>query len=198
RRGLRGHAVDAVEELIGACRGALTEAQPTLAVREIVARAVAEPARLQRALGPISEGGLHVLHGSAELSVLHVVWAPRMHLPPHDHRMWAVIGIHGGAEDNHFFRRRGAGIEAAGGRELREGDVFVLGADGVHSVTNPLTTSFTGAIHVYGGDFVHAARSEWDDETLEERDWDYARAQRLFTEANRAWERERLQSGPSS
>lgn len=186
--------MDAVEELITACRAALAEPQPTLAIKELVTRAVAEPARLQRALGPITAGGLHVLHGAPDLSVLHVVWAPRMRLPPHDHRMWAVIGIHGGAEDNFFYRRHGAGIEDAGGRELREGDVFVLGADGIHSVTNPLSTSFTGAIHVYGGDFVHTARSEWDWETRLERDWDYERSQRVFADANAAWERDRLAS----
>ena len=40
-----------------------------------------------------------------ELTVLHVVWAPRMTIYPHDHRMWAAIGIYAGQEDNSFFRR---------------------------------------------------------------------------------------------
>ena len=42
--------------------------------------------------------------------VLNVVWAPRMSIYPHDHRMWAVIGIYGGAEDNTLFRRGPQGL----------------------------------------------------------------------------------------
>jgi predicted metal-dependent enzyme (double-stranded beta helix superfamily) len=33
----------------------------------------------------------------------------------------------------------------------------------IHSVTNPIPR-LTGAIHVYGGDFFGAERSEWDPE----------------------------------
>jgi predicted metal-dependent enzyme (double-stranded beta helix superfamily) len=53
----------------------------------------------------------------------------------------------------------------------------------IHSVTNPLAR-FTGALHVYGGDFFAAERSEWDPETLAEQRYDVARALRLFEEAN--------------
>src|SRR2546430_11367213 len=41
-----------------------------------------------------------------------------------------------------------------------------------------------GAIHVYGGDFFGAERSEWDPETLEEGRYDAAKTMRLFEEAN--------------
>jgi len=51
-------------------------------------------------------------------------------------------------------------------------------------VTNPIPR-LTGAIHVYGGDFFAAERSEWDPETLEEQRWDAERAVRRFEEANR-------------
>ena len=42
----------------------------------------------------------------------------------------------------------------------------------------------TGAIHVYGGDFFAAARSEWDPETLLERPFAMDKNLRLFEEAN--------------
>ena len=50
-------------------------------------------------------------------------------------------------------------------------------------MTNP-RTRFTGAIHVYGGDFFAADRHEWDPETFEERSYDVERAMRTFAEAN--------------
>ena len=63
-------------------------------------------------------------------------------------------------------------------------DAEPLGRDIIHSVTNPIPR-LTGAIHIYGGDFFAAARSEWDSETLEEQRWDAERAVRRFEEANR-------------
>jgi hypothetical protein len=50
-------------------------------------------------------------------------------------------------------------------------------------VTNPIAR-LTGAIHVYGGDFFGAERSEWDPETLQEGRYDAAKTMRLFEEAN--------------
>ena len=43
------------------------------------------------------------------------------------------------------------------------------------------------ALHVYGGDFFTAERSEWDFETYEERPRDFERTRRLFDEANARW-----------
>jgi hypothetical protein len=50
-------------------------------------------------------------------------------------------------------------------------------------VTNPIPR-LTGAIHVYGGDFFAAERSEWDAESLLEGRYDVARTIRRFEEAN--------------
>ena len=63
------------------------------------------------------------------------------------------------------------------------GDVETLGHDIIHSVTNPIPR-LTGAIHVYGGDFYAAERSEWDSETLMEGRYDAERMIRRFEEAN--------------
>jgi len=43
---------------------------------------------------------------------------------------------------------------------------------------------FTGAIHVYGGDFFGTERSEWDPETLLEKSYSVEKTLRLFEEAN--------------
>ena len=93
-----------VDAFVGECRAALRETQPTLAVRDVLDRALADAPSVTRTLGR-DEGGLEPLHVSDDLTVLNVVWAPGMYLFPHDHRMWAVIGIYGGVEDNEFFRR---------------------------------------------------------------------------------------------
>ena len=114
-----------------------------------------------------------------------------MTVMPHNHQMWAVIGIYSGREDNVFWRRLpdGSGrIEAAGARALSVGDAEPLGHNIIHSVTNPIPR-LTGAIHIYGGDFFAAHRSEWDAETLMEGPMDGKKAVRRFEEANEMYER---------
>jgi predicted metal-dependent enzyme (double-stranded beta helix superfamily) len=108
---------------------------------------------------------------------------------PHNHLIWAVIGVYTGREDNIFWRRLpgadGGRIEAAGAKSLGERDAEPLGPDIIHSVTNPVSR-LTGAIHVYGGDFFAVSRSEWDPENLTEGRYDLEKNMRLFAEANRA------------
>jgi predicted metal-dependent enzyme (double-stranded beta helix superfamily) len=114
-----------------------------------------------------------------------------MTVRPHNHLMWAVIGIYTGRENNIFGRRlpqdAGGKIEAAGAKSLGERDAEPLGRDIIHTVTNPLDR-LTGAIHVYGGDFFATPRSEWDAETLIEAPFDVKTTMRLFEEANVAYE----------
>jgi predicted metal-dependent enzyme (double-stranded beta helix superfamily) len=136
-----------------------------------------------------SEGGLSILDRAPDLTVLHVVWAPGMQLFPHDHRMWAAIGIYAGREDNAFFRRSGSeprSLTESGGKLLDTGDVLVLGDDVIHSVANPLDR-LTAAIHVYGGDFFAEPRSQWGPGPREERPYDMDDVHRQFAEANAAW-----------
>ncbi len=175
-----------VEEIVARCQEALNEDTPVLAVRDVVSGIVSDGRGLEHALGPVSRGGITTLHKAADLTVLHVAWTPGISLYPHDHRMWAVIGMYGGQEDNAFFRRVPGGLERAGGRELPAGEVLVLGDDAIHSVANS-RKDFAVALHVYGGDFFSVARSEWDLETYEERPRDLERTQRLFDEANARW-----------
>ncbi len=141
---------------------------------------------LEGALGPVDAGGITTLYNGSDLTVLHVAWTPGMALNPHEHRMWAVIGMYGGQEDNTFYRRVPGGLEASGGRQLPAGDVLVLGDDVVHSVANS-RREFAVALHVYGGDFFTVERSEWAFETFEERPRDFEGTRRLFEEANARW-----------
>jgi predicted metal-dependent enzyme (double-stranded beta helix superfamily) len=176
----------AVDEIVSRCQSALGEHTPALAVRDVLAELVADRRALENALGPVDAGGIATLHCDAELTVLHVAWTPGMALNPHEHRMWAVIGMYGGQEDNSFYRRVPGGLEPSGGRELPAGDVLVLGDDVVHSVANS-RREFALALHVYGGDFFSVGRSEWDFDSYEERPRDLDRTRRLFDEANARW-----------
>src|ERR1700730_3160908 len=195
-----------VDEMIARLRTALTERTPALAVRDVLAAVVSRPGAIEAAL-PVQEGGIYTLHRAPDLTVLHIAWTPGMRLYPHEHAMWAVVGIYGGQEDNIFSRRsardpreeaepEGAGgrrearaLQEAGGRELRDGDVLVMGNDAIHAVANP-RRELAVALHVYGGDFFDAKRSEWDPVTFAERPRDMERTQRLFGEANAAWRAE--------
>ena len=96
------------------------------AVREVLAQAVADRGPVLAALPP-SQAGMNVLHRSADLTVFAAAWTPQMNLPPHDHRMWALIGVYTGREDNIFWRRGDQGqLTPAGAKVLFAGDVASL------------------------------------------------------------------------
>jgi predicted metal-dependent enzyme (double-stranded beta helix superfamily) len=176
-----------LDEFVADCRIARRADSSSKVICEVVRRAVSEPTSLLKTLGEPILARIGELYRSDDLTVLNVVWAPHMMIMPHNHHMWAIIGVYAGREDNIFWRRvpnvDGAQIEAAGARSLSAKEAQPLGHDTIHSVTNP-TSKFTGALHVYGGDFFAAHRSEWDADTLHEQPSDGERARRLFDEAN--------------
>ena len=178
-----------LDRFIEDCRVAERVHSPQKSVREVVARAVSDLKDVLEVLGEPALAGIDALYRSDDLTILNVVWGPRMTIMPHNHLMWAIIGIYTGREDNVFWRRLpepdGRRIEAAGAKSLGQGDVEALGRELIHSVTNPLSR-LTGAIHVYGGDFFAVPRSEWDPETLLEQPFELQRAMRLYEEANAA------------
>jgi predicted metal-dependent enzyme (double-stranded beta helix superfamily) len=100
--------------------------------------------------------------------------------------MWAAIAIYTGREENMFFRRDPEDrtrIIATNDRTLDPGQVVVLGDDAIHSVHNPLDR-LTGAIHVYGGDFVREPRSQWGPGEPVEQPYDLDFVMQTFADAN--------------
>jgi len=178
------------DRFVADCVAAAREADAQAAVREVLARAVSAPDSVLDGIGPPREAGHDVLHRSPTLTIFAAQWAPRMSLPAHEHRMWALIGIYTGREDNIFWRRGGRGVTAHAANVLFAGDVAALPADAVHSVTNPLPR-FTGGLHIYGGDFFATPRSQWNAETLAEEPSDGATIRALFEREN-----ERLRQEP--
>ena len=175
-----------LDQFVSDCRAALKEAQSQVAMQEVVARAVSDPAAVLKALGQPRRAEMQTLYRADDLTILNVIWAPWMTLLPHNHQMWAIIGIYTGREDNIFWRRLPGAphkVEAAGAKALCEKDAQPLGSDIIHSVTNPIPR-LTGAIHVYGGDFFGVPRSEWDSESLLEQPMNGEKMARRFEEAN--------------
>lgn len=159
-----------LDELVEECRLALADERPAVVVKDVLERQLAgmtgdDPA--------VPDDGVRLLHRSDELTVLHVRLPPGLPSTlPHDHRMWAVVGVYGGQEDNAFYRRAEGTIVPSGGRSLRPGDVLAMGAEVVHAICNPTQHESLCAFHVYGGDLVAADRSMWLRDTLEERPYD--------------------------
>lgn len=172
---------DDVEQLVETVLDAYRDGQP--GVEEALRRLAAEPASLVDALGEPTKGGIRSLYNDENITILNIVWAPLMVLRPHDHNMWASIGVYGGREDNIYWQRRDGTIKATGAKSLGRGDVGSLGSDGIHSVINPVQ-KLTAAIHVYGGDFFAPGRSQWVGDELEEEPFSQTGLVKHFINSN--------------
>jgi predicted metal-dependent enzyme (double-stranded beta helix superfamily) len=173
-----------VQRFVEDCRTAnqgVADAQA--AVQDVLARAISNANAVLRGVGEPQKGGIQTLYRSPTLTILNIVWSPLMHLMPHEHAMWALIGIYTGREDSIFWQRRDGRLAATTAAAISAGDVIPLPRDVIHSVTNPVE-KLTGAIHIYGGDFFAVPRSEWDPETLAEREWSVQGALKLFEQSN--------------
>ena len=169
-------------EFIEDVKLAQRESASQQAVEEVLGRVLSRPGDLMAGLGEPTKAGLHTLYADERLTILNVVWPPLMMLTPHNHNMWASIGVYTGREDNVVWRRANKSIEPAGAKALSAKQLFSLPADAIHSVANPIER-LTGAIHIYGGNFFAPGRSEWDAGTLLERPYDIEAAKRSFAAA---------------
>jgi predicted metal-dependent enzyme (double-stranded beta helix superfamily) len=52
-----------------------------------------------KAIGEPQRAEMQTLYRSDDLTILNVIWAPWMNLLPHNHQMWAIIGLYTGRED---------------------------------------------------------------------------------------------------
>ena len=175
-----------IDEFVGGCLEAVRREgmSGAPAVREILQRTVSKPSVVIDAIGePAAAPVFSTWHASAELTVLHVVWPPTVDLMPHDHMMWASIGLYAGREDNRFFRALpDGGLENRGGTTLLGSDTVLLGPDTIHAVANP-SSAWTGAIHVYGGDYFMPGRRLWLDDDGEPIEFDAERVMAVLDEA---------------
>jgi len=152
-------------------------------IKLILDEALKDPESIMKALGRPTSAGVEALYEAPNLSILNFVWAPGMELHPHNHNLWAIIGIYTGVEENTFYVRKDDEIVKQNSKNISTGNAMMLGKDVIHSVKNP-STEFTGGIHIYGGNFVGVERSQWDKGPREESPYNMDQTRQLFADAN--------------
>ena len=170
-----------LEAFIEACQRLVREPHAPRLALELMREALADPAAVAKGVAPL-EGKANALDAplfrSDELTVLNATLRPGFVTIPHDHGMWAVIGIYDGEEANTFYRRAEAGLEVSNHRTIHVGEAILLGEDVVHAIENPLERPTLG-LHVYGGDLIAAKRSMWEPESGREHPYDIPQFFRL-------------------
>ena len=163
-----------LDAFIEACQRLVREPHAPRLALELMRETIGDGAAVAKAVTPL-DGRANALdaplYRSAELTILNATLRPGFVSIPHDHGMWAVIGIYDGEEANTFYRRAGAGLEKSNHRTVRTGEAILLGEDVIHAIENPLMTQTFG-LHVYGGDLLAAERSMWSPEAGEEHPYD--------------------------
>lgn len=151
-------AIDAFVDACKACNGDVR------LVAETVRAALAAPDAIVAALA--GNAGDRVLFADDALTVLNVRIPPGFRTPPHDHTMWAVVGIYEGQENNTFYRLIDGVPQPVDQHEVHAPGVLTLDGTTVHAIHNPLQRPTCG-LHVYGGHLDRAQRSLWDPDTGE-------------------------------
>ena len=174
------------QAFVEGCVAALQEADPPTAVQSLIRDAVADPAAVAAVLSGEDRPMVDFLFKSDQLTVANVRTAPGSVSPIHNHRMWAVIGMYEGQEDNHLYGRCDDGsIEERELKSLKPQDIFMMDPELIHAIENPLA-ELNGALHVYGGDLKdRPGRSLWDPETDEELDYEFARVLQFTEQMNK-------------
>jgi predicted metal-dependent enzyme (double-stranded beta helix superfamily) len=148
------------EAFVSECRAAASAVDPVRAVHAVVEAAIGDGASIDAALGTERKRENDTLFSSPTLTVQRILWPGGVGSSPHEHRMWAVIGVYRGEELNHLFERTPDDLKECGERVVGRLDVLALEADVIHSVENP-HRELTAGLHVYGGDILGIERSAW-------------------------------------
>jgi predicted metal-dependent enzyme (double-stranded beta helix superfamily) len=152
-----------IHELVEKCRDAATTDDPVIGVMEVLG-AFLHQTNLEQQLGRADRSTYEALYRGRDLLVLHGVVPPTPRpVDPHDHRMWAVIGVYHGREDNQLFARTDdATLQPTERFSIRAGEIRPLDASTIHSI-QAADGRHLGAVHVYGGDLFGTPRSVWRD-----------------------------------
>jgi predicted metal-dependent enzyme (double-stranded beta helix superfamily) len=155
-----GVLVFVAETFVRECRSAASALDPVGAVQVVVEAAISDGASIDAALGTERQRENDTLFSSRMLTVQRILWPGGVGSSPHEHRMWAVIGVYRGEELNHLFERTPDGLKEYDERVVRRREALALDANVIHSVENP-HRELTAGLHVYGGDILGADRSAW-------------------------------------
>ena len=177
-----------IDDFIGDCLAAWGEGGPE-AVKEVLRCALTDTRSVQERFGEPQCAGLQVLYAGPEMVIENMVWAPRMSYPPHDHRTPVMTGVYAGIEVNEFFHKgTGSAVARLIPDEtvvIGEGDAVLMAHDAIHGIANPDERRFTGAFHIYMGDYLHSTRSIWYPDVTSECPASLALTEDIFAAANR-------------
>jgi len=67
-----------LDQFVADCRAALVGDATHKSVREVVARAVSDPRAVLKGLGEPQRSGVQKIYQSHDLTILNVIWGPRM------------------------------------------------------------------------------------------------------------------------
>jgi predicted metal-dependent enzyme (double-stranded beta helix superfamily) len=162
--------VPTIETFLAAARRALADASPQRAMRTLLDATVAA-LRIRSQRWIEHDGDEMLLASSPELTVYHIALSPRIHYPPHDHRVPAMIALYQGSETSFSYRRNGRALVQMERHDHIAPCVAALPADVIHSVIN-MGNARSAAVHVYFGDLTSVERSIWDADLREERRFD--------------------------
>jgi predicted metal-dependent enzyme (double-stranded beta helix superfamily) len=116
-----------------------------------------------------------MLYRGDDLTVFRVALDPQFVSIPHNHGIWAFVGIYQDKESNTFYERsHGNGLKVLPVELLCAGDVLSMNPDVIHSIANPLSSTTIG-LHVYLGNLGRQNRSLWNPTTHAEEPFDLQR-----------------------
>jgi predicted metal-dependent enzyme (double-stranded beta helix superfamily) len=159
-----------VKAFLAAAREALASASPESAMRTLLDTTVAA-LRTRPGRWIEHDDDEMLLASSPALTVYHITLSPRIHYPPHEHRVPAMIGLYQGTETSFSYRRDGTALVQTERHDHAAPSVAALPRDVIHSVVN-MGDARSAAIHVYFGELTAVERSIWDLDLRGERRFD--------------------------
>lgn len=102
-----------------------------------------------------------ILYEDSVIAVLHYLMPTGVVVPPHDHQLYAIIGVYEGVEENHFYQVMNQQLIRQAIKPISRGEVMLIHPEGIHSVQTA-NNQRSAAIHVYLGELTKVKRSRFD------------------------------------
>jgi predicted metal-dependent enzyme (double-stranded beta helix superfamily) len=128
------------------------------AALSLIAAAARDPDSL---LGAIESQQAWYFLADPSLTVFATRSAPGTGSAPHSHGLWAVIACLSGREGSRTYEVEDGQLTECGQRRLAAGEAHALDDDAIHAVFNCWSEPNI-VLHVYGGDFLKAAKTVYD------------------------------------
>jgi len=178
-----------IDEFVRECLEAW-EGEGVDAVKDVLDRTLGRGCTpVRECFGDPHEAHLQVLYPGPELVIENMVWAPGMSYPAHNHNTPVLTGVYAGLEVNDFYHQIGTHsgdrLQKTGTVAINEGEAVLMAHDAIHRIANPSRRVFTGAFHIYMGDYLHSSRSIWHPDEASEKPASFALTKDIFAAANR-------------